>query len=200
MNNKREKNCKNDFENIKSIDKIKSNIATFEFNTNEIKLLAWIKTVLCAKRFLPSIIRLIDKNVFEAASSSSFGSFIFDDRLNGTYAQIEQLIEMEDRKLSLINMNMIAENLYNCLEKKYRDFVELKFFKNKNYSFVASELDIDERTLYRWNKIVFVKLLKYCKLNNWTTIFFENQLKKEKWLLPHFEKAYKSIMNCFGLK
>lgn len=190
----------NSLKNDANIIKYEENFAKKKLLSSDLKLIAWIKTVLHTKRFLPCIIKLIDKNVFDMASSCNNGSYIFDDRINGTYAQIEQLIEIEDRKLSLINMNMIADSMFDSLEKKYRDFVMLKFFKNKNYAFVAAELDVDERTLYRWNKIILTKLYKFCKLNNWTTNFFENQLQREKWILPHYEKAYKSICKLFSSK
>ena len=201
MNSTKPKKCKNNIESSNNIaKKLKShtNCADNVILKTNIMLLSWIKTMLVIKRFLPNIICLVDKHILSIAESSSYGSFIFGDMVNGTYNQVEKILQMEERKNSLVNINLLIDELCSCLDDKYKRFVYLKYFQNKNFPSVAVELKIDERTAYRWNKIVLVKLLKYCKMNNYTVEFFNIQLSDEKWLLPHFEKCYKSIVTLFA--
>lgn len=182
---------------IKNVDFQQQN-AKNELDNGEIKLLAWIKTLLVIKRFLPNIICLVDKHILNMAQNSQTGSFIFGDVSQGTYGQVEAILNMEQRKMSLVNINLMIEEMLGSLDEKYKKFVYYKYFKNKNFVFCANELNIDERTAYRWHKLILIKLLKFCKLNNWKEDFFVAQLKDEKWILPHFEKSYKSISNIFA--
>ena len=169
-----------------------------ELSVSDITLLSWIKTMLVIKRFLPNIICLVDKHILNMAENSQAGSFIFGDLSQGTYGQVEAILNMEQRKMSLVNINIMIEEMIGSLDEKYKKFVYYKYFKNKNFVFCANELDIDERTAYRWHKLILIKLLKYCKLNNWKEEFFVSQLKTEKWVMPHFEKCCKSISNVFA--
>ena len=92
----------------------------------------------------------------------------------------------------------MVETMVASLQKKYRDYVELKYYQNKKYPVVAIELGIDERTCYRWNKIVLTKLMKFCAINNWSLEFIKSQVNAEKWLLPHYQKNYNLVLKSFA--
>ena len=188
------KNMKNDIKNVNLTQKFATNTV---FGEQQIKYISWIKTLLWAHRILPNIVSTIDKIVLSYATSFSNGSHIFDDKTNGTFGQVDEIIKLEDRKVSLINLKIMIETMVASLPKKYKDYVELKYYQNKKYPVVALELDIDERTCYRWNKIVLTKLMKFCALNNWSLEFIVSQVKVEKWLIPHYNKNYKLIKKSF---
>ena len=95
-------------------------------------------------------------------------------------------------------MQYMIDAMTKSLDKKYYEFVQSKYFENKKFPVVAEILGVDERTLYRWNKLVIMKLSKFCKQQNWDVMFFRNQLKNEKWIMPHFQRAYDNIIKLFG--
>jgi len=176
MTKEKLKKCKSEQKKCNNISQICQNGHVFvksSISKDDIYVLSWIKTILTIKRFLPNIICLVDKHILSMAANSYSGSFIFGDMKNGTYNQVEQIIEMEQRKMSLINVKMLIDEIYGSLDEKYQKFVDLKYFQNKNFPSVALGLEIDERTAYRWNKIILTKLLKFCKLNNYQKSFLK---------------------------
>ncbi|MBQ8468673.1 MAG: hypothetical protein IJ542_02835 [Clostridia bacterium] len=198
LTKKRKINYKNIKNDIKT-DKISQNFAKSEsFSEQDFELLSIIKALLSTRRFLPNIISLLSRLVVDYASDTNRGSYIFGDIQNGTYSQIDEILKLEQRQRSLLNMQFIVDTLTNSLSEKYFGFVELRYFKNKKFPLVAEELGVDERTLYRWNKTILIKLMKFCKLNNWGLSFFKAQLHDEKWILPHYQKSYESVLKLFG--
>lgn len=191
------KNCKNVYNYNKNRlklvknDKKYKNIQNLDFV--DLQLLAWIKTVICVREKLPNIIKLIDKVVLAKSSSAGSGSLIFGDHKNGTYGQVEEVLKLQDRKVSLINLYALVEDLTSCLKPEQKKFIELKYYKRRTALAVAEELNIDERSVYRWANSILLKLLVFAKQNNWSSEFFCNQLQNEGWLYEHYEKHLKVL-------
>lgn len=190
-NTKKRKNATKSVKNTIKNDNNNKNHC--DFCTDGVALYAWVKTLLSVHDTIPNIIKLIDKMVSAKAGSAVGGSCIFGDYKNGTYNQIEQLLDLQDRKLSLINLYTLIENMVSCLPKRYKEFVNLKFYKHKTMQYIAADLEIDERTAFRWSNTVLQLLVEYCVKNNWSVLFIQSQTKSEPWLMEHFNKIYKKL-------
>ncbi len=193
-NNETLKKCKN--YNLK----LKILIRNANFSNNncdnskiDIRLFAWIKTLLYVHNAIPNIIKLIDKMVSIKASSPYSGSYIFGDYKNGTYGQVQEILNIENRKLSLINLYSMIDELTKHVPEKYKAFLEMKFFKRKKISYVAEELEITERTAFRWVNSILEILYNYCLVNNWSVSFFESQVAREPWILDHYNRFYSKL-------
>ena len=195
------KNCKKYENNMKKSGKNCNNCEkTCVFDINQVELFAWIKTLLSVHDVLPNIVKCIDKTINAKASSASYGSLIFGDYKNGTYGQVEEVLRLQDRKLSIINLYSMVEKMVESLPEKYQKFVSLKFYKHKKIKVVAEEFDIDERTAFRWADSVMKKLYLFCKNNNWTKLFFNSQTTCEHWLKEHYKIHYKKLCAKYKLK
>ncbi len=195
QNNKTSKNCKNSNKKVKNrIQNSDLNCKNAKNNIWDIELIAWVKTLIYVHDAIPNIIKYIDSLVSAKATTPTCGSLIFGDYKRGTYNQIEEVLNLQDRKLSLINLYTIIETMVNSLSQKYKAFVCLKFYKHKTGEYIAEELEIDERTAYRWSNSIINKLVEYCKSNNWSVAFFKSQTKQEPWLREHYYKHYSKLL------
>lgn len=189
-----EKNCKNMQINLKNCVKNAKNIKKYQNITNlsskDLELLAWVKTLLCMHDTFPNIVKLIDKIVLTKSSSAGSGSLIFGDYKNGTYGQVEEVLKLEDRKVSIINLYTLVNTMVSSLKPQKQKFADLKFYKHKTMEYIAEELEVDERSVYRWANSVYLELLNYCLSNNWSLEFFYTQLASEGWLKEHYQKHY----------
>lgn len=189
---KKRKNDNKKVEKAIKNDNISQNYC--DFDKSGVMLFAWVKTLLSIHDAIPNIIKIIDKIITTKATSAIDGSAIFGDYKHGTYNQIEQVIDLQERKLSLINIYTIIETMVSVLSKKQKEFVRLKFYKHKTVQYIAEELEIDERTAFRWSNNILSKLVNYCESNNWSVMFFNSQTKDEPWIKDHFSKYYKRMI------
>lgn len=191
LTNKKRKNA---VENVKNGIKTSKNQEKMQkVNNLNISLFAWVKTLICLHDVFVNIIKLIDKMVCAKASSATQGSAIFGDYKHGTFNQVQELLDLQDRKLSLINLYTLTETMVDSLPKKYKEFVSLKFYKHKKNQYISEELNIDERTAFRWSHYCLNELVKYCENNNLTDMFFACQTSGEPWIKEHYDKHYKRL-------
>lgn len=193
INKEKRKNVVNKVKNDIIIKGDKANKCNF--NKYGVSIFAWVKTLISVHDAIPNIIKLIDKMVAAKAASAIEGSSIFGDYQHGTFNQVEKLLDMQERKLSLLNVYAIIENMVASLPKKYREFVSLKYYKHKKMQYVSDSLEIDERTAFRWSNLILNKLVEFCEKNNWTEIFFISQTKSEPWIKDHYNKYLKRMMD-----
>lgn len=189
---KKRKNDKNKVKNDIKTTKIDKNIQKTQYQS--VAIFAWVKTLISVHDVLPNIIKLIDKMVEANAASATNGSAIFGDHRYGTFGQVQQILDMEERKLSLINLYKLIEEMTRSLPQKYAEFLNLKFYKHKKMQYIAEELEIDERTAFRWSHSVINLLVEFCEKNNWTEMFFMSQTHHEPWLREQYQKNYKKML------
>lgn len=191
------KNRKMEIEKVqKHIKNRKNKASSCNFDKNMVSIYAWVKTLVCVHDALPNIIKLIDKMVTAKASNPAAGSAIFGDYKHGTFNQIQEVLDMQERKLSLINVYTIIETMVQSLSDEHREFVRLKYYKRKTMQYISQALEIDERTAFRWSNTVLNKLVDFCIKNNWSEIFFISQTKGEPWIKDHYNKYYKNLLAC----
>ena len=170
------------------------------FSKTAVSIYAWVKTLVLAHDAIPNIINLIDKMVAAKAANPMGGSAIFGDHKHGTFKQIEEVLEMENRKISLINIYTIIENMVKSLPTNYQEFVRLKYYKRKTMQYISQELEIDERTAFRWSNVVLNKMVDFCIKNNWTEMFFMSQTKGEPWIREQYNNYCKKMSYLVKLK
>lgn len=194
LNNSINKKRKNQVNNVKKYIKTGENTKNLQKVANlNISVFAWVKTLICLHDAFSNAIKLIDKIISTKATSVTQGSSIFGDYKHGTYNQVQELLDIQERKLSLINLYSLTESMVDSLPQKYKEFVSLKFYKHKKMQYISEALEIDERTAFRWSHYCLNELVKYCENNNLTDMFFRCQTSSEPWIKEHFDKHYKRL-------
>lgn len=175
-------NCNNDVAIRK--EKLKSCIASMN---SELKFKFWIKTLICSYNTFPEIIKTIDKIIEIQASSISFVSDIYNKN-KSTYNQVEKVIDLSERKNSLLNIYIMTKEMIKSLDKNNYDFLEKKFIYNWSNEELGTYYDISIRTVYRKTDKIIHSIFEYCIKNNWSLRFIENQIKEEGWLKEKYLK------------
>ena len=169
-------------------------------SSDDIELICYLRTLLCVKKFIPNIMSVIDSLSDKIACNPFFGSTnIFGDQNNGTFAQINRLIDLGERKDSLINLNLLIEDLISGLDDRNKKFVKLKYFEKQSPANIAQELGVTERQIYRINRAVLIKLLDIAKRKNYSVYFIKFQIRCEQWIMPHYNKQSKYVMQMFSV-
>lgn len=185
INDNQMRKCMENEENINFKETIKEN---FKNSLDEkIKLKIWIRTLLYTHRLIPKIINIVDKIIYERASSYSFSSNIFNStkRLEN---QIDLVIDMSDRKQKLLNIYVMTKKLFEFLPDEYLNVATKKFYENMSNDEIAEELNISVRTVFRKVNDLIEYIYRCITRNNWSLRFVEIQVKGEDWLIERYNK------------
>ncbi len=159
---------------------------------DEKRMKFWIKTLLSSYGIFPEIIKTIDKIIELKASSVSFASDIYN--FTSTYNQVEQVIDLTERKNYLLNIHCICNKILESVNKSDFEFLEKRFVYNWKTEELASEFNISTRTVYRRIEKLIDDIYLTLKANNWSTRFIESQIKNEDWLKQRY---YRQIREYF---
>lgn len=151
---------------------------------SEQKTKIWIKTLLNSYKYFPNIIKTIDKIIEMRASTISFSSDIFNSSKSDN--QIEYIIDMSERKKSLVNIYVMISKFFKILPDDMRELAEKKFFDKCTNEDLAIELGISIRTVYRKILKIIDEIYSFCVKNKWSVKFIELQIGNEEWLIERF--------------
>lgn len=185
--------------------KIKSNIKNFKLDKiskqtkkqliknflsemdDETKFKFWIKTLLASYNTIPEIIKTVDKIVELQASTVSFSSDVFNGS-NSLINQVESLIDLSQRKNSLLNIYIMTKELVKNLSDEDLNFIEKRFVYNWSTEDLSKEFNISARTIYRKIDRIINLIHSRAISKNWSLRFIESQIKQETWLKEKFIK------------
>lgn len=185
--------------------KIKSNIKNFKLDKisketkkqlikkflsemdDETKFKFWIKTLLASYNTIPEIIKTVDKIIELQASTVSFSSDVFNGS-NSLINQVESLIDLSQRKNSLLNIYIMTKELVKNLSEEDLNFIEKRFVYNWSTEDLSKEFNISARTTYRKIDRIINLIHSRAISKNWSLRFIESQIKQEPWLKEKFIK------------
>ena len=183
----RKDNLPNNKSNMSLSDK-KEEVRLYIKNlSEEQKIKFWIKTLLSSYNIFPEIIKTVDKIIELQASSVSFATDIYNGDHTALY-QIERVIDLTERKNSLLNAHVMTKEIIKTLENSDFEFLEKRYVYNWNCEDLAREFDISVRTVYRKIDRLINEVYLKLKQNNWSLKFLESQLKNEFWIKEKFVK------------
>lgn len=161
--------------------------------TDDQKIKLWIKTLLSVHSNLPEIIKSVDKIIEINASSLSFVTDIYNTE-KSTFAQVEKVIDLTERKNKLINLFLMSKNLMSCIGEDERVFIKRKYVFGWTAEELASEYQISIRTVFRRTEKLIDEIFEKVKKKNWTLKFINLQTESESWLIEKFKHIAKDNM------
>jgi len=177
----------------KSSQKNRSVFNYLKLLDDEQKMKLWIKTLLSVQSSLPEIIKSVDKIIEINASSLSFVTDIYNTE-KSTYAQVEKVIDLTERKNKLLNLYLISKNFMSSVNEEERLFLKRKFIFNWTAEDLAIEYNVSIRTIFRKTEKLIECILEKLKKKNWSLKFLNLQVKNETWLLEKFYHFAKDSM------
>lgn len=174
----------NSKENQSKYDKLKKCIHNM---SDELKFKFWIKTLISSQSTLPEIIKTVDKIIEIQASSISFAADIYNKN-KSTYSQFEKVIDLTERKNSLLNIYIITKEMCKNLSTENFELLERKYIFNWSADEIAKFYDISLRTVYRKIDKIINLIYEFCLKNKWSLKFIESQTREEGWLKEKYLK------------
>lgn len=174
---------------------IKQNNLSFYLKSlsDEQKIKLWIKTLLSAHSNLPEIIKSVDKIIEINASSLSFITDIYNTE-KSTYAQVEKVIDLTERKNKLLNIFLMSKNLLSSVSEDDRLFLKRKYIFGWTAEELSQEYQVSIRTIFRKTEKLIDQIFEKAKKKNWTLKFIILQVKDEAWLIEKFNRIAKDNM------
>lgn len=142
----------------------------------------WAKTLLGAYRHLETVADAIDKIVLKTALNSYHFSVIE----NGVFETSNKLINLGERKVTLINLKLLIEDVLFKMEQKDADILICRYIENMKFKDIAKEKAIGMRTVFRRldkAETIFTRKLLCLGYNS---VKLKETLKDEKWILNYY--------------
>ena len=162
-------------ESYQNFDKVSS--YTEENLSREQSMKLWIKTLLNSYKYFPKLIKTVDKIIEMRASTTSFSTDIFNSSKKNN--QIEYIIDMGERKKSLVNIYVMISEFIKILPSDMKEIAEKKFFDKCTNEDLSIELNISLRTIYRKISKIVDKIYEHCVKSNWSLEFIKLQVQQD---------------------
>lgn len=194
-----ENSARKNFEekNITNCKSISINYSANRLSSKE-KFRLWIKTLLGSIKIFPEILKTIDKIIEIQATTISFMTDVYNSS-NSTFSQAEQIIDLSDRKQSVLNIYLMLQNILKNTEKGDYEFLEKKFIDKLTINELAEEYNVSSRTIYRRTEKILDSICKRCMLKNWSLNFIETQVKDEAWLIQKYKRMVYEYIKSSGI-
>ena len=101
----------------------------------------WAKTILGAYRHLEAVADAIDKIILKTA----LNSYHFSLNSNDVYQTSNKLIELGERKVTLINLKVLVEETLSKLEQKDADILICRYIENMKFKDISKLLNMPIR-------------------------------------------------------
>ncbi|MDD4110794.1 MAG: ECF-type sigma factor [Clostridia bacterium] len=147
----------------------------------------WGKTMLTIQRYLERVTKAIDSLIYKKALASGYVS---SKRLTerSAFTVTNDIINLSQRKVNLINLNIICLNALKGIEENSAKLLILKFIDGLQSAEIASILGFSNRTYFRKLEKAYDDLGKWLKKNNFINCYFERLCKNEGWIMDVFYK------------
>ena len=162
------------------------------------KIKLWIKTLLSVHSNLPEIIKSVDKIIEINASSMSFITDIYNTE-KSTFAQVEKVIDLTERKNKLLNLFLMSKNLLSSIDEDDSLFLKRKYIFGWTAEELSQEYQVSIRTVFRKTEKIIEEIFEKAKRKSWSLSFINLQVKDELWLIEKFKRIAKDNMpNSFN--
>lgn len=148
------------------------------------KKLVWAKTLLSSYKYLSRVIKSLDRLVVErSAKSHSAGWYGMT-----TMEQIEQIIDLIQRKKRLQTVKMLIEESLKNIERSSAKILVKYFVSNVDLGDLADEYGVNRRTMSRRiNAMSLTMIDKICDLG-YGIDKIQLLLENEGWIIGIFNK------------
>lgn len=145
------------------------------------ELKIWSKTFLNVYRSLEKITTAIDKIVLTSGLNENLD----------TYFVANKIIELTDRKITLINLKLLIEKCLNSLNCSDTKLLMLKYVDRVKSEDIAQIFKVSSRTFFRKSNSAIKSFELSLKRKNLTPEKLQTMLKKEVWINDLYDRLYK---------
>ena len=157
-------------------------------------LKTWSKTILTVQKYLERVCNSIDGCIEKRVNASAF---VTSKTLaeNSSEAIANWIIEMSQRKVNLINLNVICMNALKGIDKTLAKILALKHFDNMPFNEIYQLLNISERTYFRKLNSAYQNFERWLIENGYSSEYFQSLLEKEGWIFEIYYENERQLLN-----
>jgi len=161
------------------------------------ELKVWSKTLLNVYGCLQKLTEEIDKIVLNFALCTGY---INSD--NKTYRDTQKILELTERKITLINIKILIEKCLNKIDLKLCKLLVLKYVDKVSNENIAKALNVTNRTYFRKYLDAIESFASRLKFEGYTVEKLYKLVESEEWILDVFasykEKELKKGMDTIN--
>lgn len=162
------------------------------------KEFGWTKTLLKVYRYLERICGAIDKIIMQSALNSSniLGQNYF---YNNVYSITQKLIDLSDRKVTLINLKILIEDVLKGLDENDAQLLIEKYFDDNKFKDIAEKRGVSIRTIFRKVEVAEINFSKRLNMLGYNDLRLEEFLAKENWIMQVHDRLCDANEEDFSL-
>ncbi len=147
----------------------------------------WGKTLLSLYRHFGVMANSIDNLVRRIGINSAFRHTIYDS----TIVDSNKILELTERKIKIINLKVIVENILAELNMKDLKILTLCYVDGVEYKKIIKLLNINQRTFFRRKEIAIARFSNKLAEIGYDADKLEKYLHNENWI----KNTYYQIVN-----
>jgi len=144
--------------------------------------LIWTKTILSVYRYLERICGAIDKIVVQTGLNSS-NITGYNYSFNNVFAITERIIDLSERKVTLINLKLIIEEVLSKIDEEDAQILIEKYVDSRKCKEIAEIHDVSMRTLFRKIDSAENSFGKHLRVLGYDDKKLDKFLKNEQWIV-----------------
>ena len=162
----------------------------------------WSKTILQVYKFLPRIVHTYDRLIESKAINSQYTNG-YNINYFGTEAVTKAIIDLSQRKITLINLKLIIEKALKSMRPSMARILILKFVDGKKCVNLANYFNVCLRTVFRKLNSALASFSLALKRLGYDESKLKEMLAQEKWISSvhnHFSKSDLSLIENDDIK
>lgn len=139
----------------------------------------WSKTILSVYKYLEALSNSIDDLVVKKSINSALYS---NGRFDTAYETANKIMRLTDRKINLINLKVLIEDVLSVLPSKYRKILILKYVDGVKGDDIALLMRVSNRTYFRFKNNAIEHFSKVLVSKGYNKQKLEEMFCGENWL------------------
>lgn len=152
--------------------------------------LVWTKTILSVYRYLENICGAIDKIILQSGLNSAniSGNNYF---LNNVETITNRIINLSERKVTLINLKVLTENILESMNPEDAQLLIEKYVDGKKCREIVESKNLSIRSVFRKLDLAEKTFNRKLNFKGYNDSKLKAFLEKEEWI----KNAYKNFCN-----
>ncbi len=141
----------------------------------------WTKTLLTVYRYLERIAGAIDKIILQSGLNSGFvsGQNYYS---NNVYAISQKIIDLSERKVTLINLKVLIEDVLKDIDENDAQILIEKFFDGVKTKDLVNAHGVSMRTMFRRIDGALKSFSSCLAMKGYSDATLSNMLNNEGWI------------------
>lgn len=152
----------------------------------------WAKALFFVYPSIPNIIKIVD-NIVEQRASSVIGVSSIYACPESSLKQMEKVIDMGERKLRLLNILNLTQELISRLDEKSFEIVSMKYFSRMKTASICDRLALEERSIFRRINRAIEKAARVLFSMGFSSDSISKMMTGEGWIREIYQKSLSQL-------